>query len=56
MTNDKQFVKFAPDGRLLDGNPEVVDREFACVIEQPTGAVQILKPSEFRKRYQQEAH
>ncbi len=55
MTTDKQFVKFAPDGRILDGHPEVVDREFVCIIEQPTGAVQLMKPSEFRQRYQQEA-
>ncbi|TWU08791.1 Serine/threonine-protein kinase PknB [Symmachiella macrocystis] len=54
-TRAKQFVKFAADGRVLDGNPDVVDREFVCVVQQPNGAVQILKPSGFRQRYQQEA-
>ena len=33
-----QFVKFGPDGRVLDGNPDFVDREFVCLIEEPTGA------------------
>ena len=54
VTGNKQFVRFAADGRILEGDPAVVDREFVCIVEQPTGAVQIIKPSEFRQRYQKE--
>ena len=50
-TLDEQVVKFSADGRVIDGDPAVFDREFACIIEQPNGAIELVKPSEFARRY-----
>ncbi len=51
---DKQSVTLSPEGRLLDGDPVVFEREFAYIVEQTTGAMEILAPSEFQQRVEQE--
>ncbi len=47
---DKQSVTLSPTGEILVGAPVVIAREFAYVIETPTGAMEILEPSEFQQR------
>ena len=51
ITRNRQSIKFAPDGRLLSGNPDVVEQEFVFVLETPSKSIEILKPSEFQRRY-----
>jgi WD40 repeat protein len=41
-------VDFA--GHILSGDRGLIEREFAYVVEQPTGAMEVLVPSEFQTR------
>ncbi|MEO2034090.1 MAG: WD40 repeat domain-containing protein [Planctomycetaceae bacterium] len=50
---DKQSIKFSPEGRMLAGDPAVFEREFRYILEQPSGAMEIVTPTEFRTRTQQ---
>ncbi len=50
VLRDGQSVKFAPDGRIKAGDPALIEREFRYILEKPTGAIEILKHSEFQQR------
>ncbi|WP_146372746.1 hypothetical protein [Symmachiella macrocystis] len=50
MFGDGESVKVAPDGRILDGNPVIVDRGFRYILEKPTGAIEILTRRQFHNR------
>jgi len=50
MLPDGQSVTFSAAGELLHGEPEVVEEELTYLIEKPSGALDLLKPSEFLKR------
>ncbi len=47
---DKQSVTLSPTGEILAGDPAVIEREVAYIIETPTGAMEILEPSEFQQQ------
>jgi len=51
---DKQSVTLSPAGEILAGDPAVVAREFVYIVEKPTGAMEILEPSEFQQRVNRE--
>ncbi len=50
VLSDKQSMKFSPDGRRLSGDADVFEREFVYTVEKPTGAMEIVLPSEFARR------
>lgn len=50
---NNQSLKFKPNGRILDGDPAVLEREFYYIVEQPNGAIEVLKPSEFQNYVKQ---
>jgi WD40 repeat protein len=52
---DKQSITFGPEGRMLDGDPAVFEREFRYIVEQPSGAMEIVSPKDFQIRTQQRA-
>lgn len=54
ILGDKQSIKLSAAGRILAGDAEVTDRELIYLVEQPTGAVHLLKPSEFHQRTPQD--
>lgn len=43
-------VTFGAAGEVLHGDPTVIERELIYLVETPTGAAEILKPTEFRRR------
>jgi WD40 repeat protein len=43
-------VTFTAAGQILHGDPRVIEREFFCYVEQPTGAVELMRPSQFARR------
>jgi len=47
--SDGDRVTLKADG-TFDCDPEIVDREFVCVVEKPSGQLELLKPSDFRAR------
>ncbi|WP_339907215.1 protein kinase domain-containing protein [Symmachiella dynata] len=53
ILDDKQSMKLSRDGQLLAGDPSVFQREFRYILQQPTGAIEILKPSDFQQRTSQ---
>ena len=50
VLNDGTTVTFGPAGQLLHGDAELVEEEFVYLIETETGALEVLKPSEFAER------
>jgi hypothetical protein len=50
LVGDGKSVTFSADGKVLHGDPEIIERELVCLIEKPDGSMEILKPSEFQKR------
>ena len=50
VLKDGKFVTFSAAGEVLYGEPEVVENELVYVVETPSGAMELLKPSEFQKR------
>lgn len=53
---DRGMIKFSGDGRLRSGDAEIFEREFAYIVEKPTGAVEIVSPSEFERRMNGDGH
>jgi WD40 repeat protein len=47
---DNRSATFSGTGQLLHGDLEKVEQDFVHVIEQPGGRLELLKPSEFRRR------
>ena len=47
---DQQSVRFTAAGEVLDGNPELIEREFVYVIEEYDSSRKLLTPSEFNRR------
>ena len=47
---DGGSLTFSAAGEVLHGDAETVEKELIYLFETPTGAVEILKPSEFQKR------
>lgn len=50
LVRDKQTVKLDSEGKWLGGDPRVFEQEFAYIIEKPTGAIEVVPPSEFERR------
>jgi hypothetical protein len=50
LLRDGKSVTFRATGEILHGDPELIEKELIYLVETPTGAAEILKPSEFRKR------
>ena len=50
LFNDGASVELDAGGDVLHGDPEVIERELIYLIETPSGAVDVLKPSEFEER------
>jgi len=48
-TNERRqaAVSFNRAGQVLSGDPQILDARFVYLVEQPSGAMKILKPSEF---------
>jgi len=49
LISDGNSVTFSTTGDILDGAPEVIEREIVYVVEQPDGRTKLYKPSEFQK-------
>jgi WD40 repeat protein len=50
VLHDGRSATFDAAGKVLDGNPELIEQEFVYLIQrEPNGPVETLKPSEFRK-------
>ena len=47
---DGMSVTFAPTGQILSGDLPLLEKEFAFFIETPTGAMELLSPSQFAQR------
>jgi WD40 repeat protein len=47
---ERQSARFSPAGWRIASNPEVFEREFAYILETPSGAMEIVPPSEFARR------
>ena len=43
-------VIFSAAGQILHGDPEVMEKDLVYLIEKPTGAMELLTPSEFAER------
>ena len=50
LMKDNGTVTFSPSGEILYGDPDVIEKELVYLIEKPSGALELLKPSEFQKR------
>ncbi|HTI52353.1 MAG TPA: WD40 repeat domain-containing protein, partial [Planctomycetaceae bacterium] len=50
ILRDEQSVKFSAAGWRIAGDPNVFEQEFAYVIEEPSGAMEVVPPSEFERR------
>jgi formylglycine-generating enzyme required for sulfatase activity len=46
---DLDSITFTRDRQIEGVAPEVIEKEFVYLIEKPTGAMELLAPSEFRK-------
>jgi len=44
------YVTFSPTGEILHGDPGLIEKELIYLVETPSGAAELLKPSEFRRR------
>jgi len=49
-SQDGNSVKFDAGGEILQGEPEIIEKELVYLIEKPNGVIEILKPSEFQQR------
>jgi len=47
---DEASVTFTGAGQIIDGAPEIVERELIYLVETDDGRLEVLKPSEFQKR------
>lgn len=47
---DGKTVTFGGAGRILHGDPEVIERELVYLVEKPDGMLEVLRPSEFSTR------
>ena len=45
-----ETIKISRNGQSIKGGADVFDREFAYIVEQATGAMEILAPQEFNNR------
>jgi hypothetical protein len=43
-------VTFSPTGEILHGDPEVVEEELTCLVENDQGTIDMLAPAEFQQR------
>jgi len=50
LLNDGKSVTFSPAGKILHGDPDVIENELIYSVETPTGAMEVLKPSEVKER------
>ncbi len=50
VLSDGKSATFSTTGELLHGDPAAVEQEVRYLVEKPTGAMEILKPSEFQER------
>jgi WD40 repeat protein/serine/threonine protein kinase/Leucine-rich repeat (LRR) protein len=48
---EHQTAVFSGGGKLLRGDPEVVEKELAYLVENEDGTRELLKPSEFHRRF-----
>ena len=44
---DKQTIKSSPKGHMLASDPAVFERECRYIVEQPSGAMEIVAPEDF---------
>jgi hypothetical protein len=49
--SDGDSATFTAAGELVDGDSEVMDRELIYLLERDDGRLDLVKPSEFRKKY-----
>jgi WD40 repeat protein len=47
---DNQSATFSAAGQLLNGDPATIETGFVYLVDQGGGRLEVLKPSEFRKR------
>jgi WD40 repeat protein len=47
---ENRHVTFSPTGEILHGHPKVIEEELVYLVEPPDGPIELLKPSEFKKR------
>jgi WD40 repeat protein len=50
LMDEGESVTFDVTGKILDGTPEVLDRELVYIVESASGTIETLKPSEFLQR------
>jgi eukaryotic-like serine/threonine-protein kinase len=53
MLRGGQSIRLDSAGRLLSGDEYVLKRAFAYLVEQPTGAIEVITPFEFERRQKQ---
>jgi hypothetical protein len=46
---DDQSVTFSARGEILKGDPQVIEKELAYLIEKENGGLDVLTPAEFRQ-------
>src|SRR5262249_3582245 len=46
----KQSATFSADGQLLNGDADAIEKGFVYLLDKGDGRLEVLKPSEFRKR------
>ncbi len=47
---NRQSVTFSAAGQILHGDPDVIEENLIYLVEKPSGAMELLRPSEFRTR------
>jgi formylglycine-generating enzyme required for sulfatase activity len=50
VLSDRQSITFDPSGKILHGDAATIEKELVYIVEQPSGALEALRPSEFEKR------
>jgi len=50
FVSDSHSFTFSSAGQILHGDPEIAEKELVYVVEKPSGALELLKYSEFHKR------
>jgi len=50
LLREGNYATFSLAGEVLHGDPEVIEEELVYLVEKPSGAMELLKPSEFQKR------
>lgn len=53
VRGDGNSAVLGSDGELIAGENDVVETEFLCLVENESGAFEMMKPSEFRRRMSQ---